>query len=96
LGSGSFPFLRYHFDGFVSASSYLGEDFLKSPPYSFSGGTISLTYLLQGHWFMVVLCPVILAGADSKSFDEDFSFRTWNLFQYEQGEFSHRCLVFLL
>ncbi len=96
LGSGSFPFLRYYFDGFVSASSYLGEDFLKSSPYPFSGDTISLTYLLQGHWFMVVRCPVILAGADCESFDEDFSFRTRNLFQYEQDKFSHGCLVFLL
>ncbi len=95
MGSGSFPFLRYHFDGFVSASSYLGENFLKSPPYSFSGDAFVLTYLVQGDRFVVVRCPVIPAGADCKSFDEDVSFRTGNLFQYEQGKFSHRCLVFL-
>jgi len=96
LGSEGFPFLRYHFDGFVSASSYFGEDFLKSLPYPFSGDAFVLTYLVQGDRLVVVRCPVVPAGADSKSFNEDLSFRTWNLFQYEQGKFSHRCLVFLL
>lgn len=45
---------------------------------------------------MVVRGPVVFAGADSKSFDEDFSFRTGNLFQYEQGKVSYRCLMFPL
>ena len=55
------------------------DDFMESLAYPFPGDSFFFSNLLKRHWLMPVRRVIVLAGADSKAFYEQFSFLMGNL-----------------